>query len=52
MPRAKRVRKSIELTISDDARALLDAESERRGGNLRSQIVEELIVAALGPAKD
>lgn len=46
-PRAKRVRKSLEITISDEARALLDAESEKRGGNVRSQIVEELIVAAL-----
>ena len=47
-PRAKRVRKKIELSLSDRARELLDAESERRGGNMRSQIVDELIVAALG----
>ena len=44
-PRAERRRSSVELTLSDEARALLDARSEAHGVT-RSALVEEMIRAA------
>lgn len=43
-PRAARTRRPVEVTLSDEARAVLDAESERTG-RPRSQLVEALVVA-------
>lgn len=43
-PRAARTRRPVEITLSDEARAALDAESERTG-RPRSQLVEALVVA-------
>lgn len=43
--RSARKRRPIELTLSDDARARLEALAEERGES-RSAVVEELILSA------
>ncbi len=43
-PKAKRVRKGIELTITDEAREKLDRLADRYGS--RSAAVEKLILEA------
>lgn len=44
-PRDRRARKGVEVTLSDEARARLDAIAKKRG-ETRSAIVEALIMAA------
>jgi hypothetical protein len=46
-PRSVRVRKKIEISLSDEARAKLERlVKERGGGHIRSAVIEDLILKA------
>lgn len=49
-PDERRRNKPIELSLSPEARALLEAENAARGGgHRRSEIVSEALIEKLGP---